>query len=96
MVKPKTGGLEIDMIIFKCVLKTRREMEKEIPRDQWGWWKDACPGQHLLLRRATKEDLARCVLMEHHSRNSDDYMCELSPSGSLVHKVAIKHIVTME
>lgn len=67
-------------------------MEKDIPRERWGWWIDICPGKTLMLRRANDSDLARCSLPKNDTRTASDFMCELSSHGSLVSKEAIKHV----
>ena len=66
-------------------------MMEDIPREQWGWWKDICPGRTLILREATKEDLERCILDDKASHDNKDYMCELSRHGALVNKIAIEY-----
>jgi hypothetical protein len=76
--------------VFKCKLKTKKEIVDEIPSLEWGWWKDVCPGHELLLRQATADDINRCCLEEYHSKDPEDYMCELSRRGALVLKKAIK------
>ncbi|MFQ1084919.1 hypothetical protein [Bordetella trematum] len=75
-------------------LKSRKEMEATIPRDHLGWWHDVCPGQHMTLRDATADDLARCTLNGNRSKNPADYLCELPATGSLISKAAIKHCST--
>ena len=77
-------------MIYTAKLKTREDMEETIPRENWGWWIDVCPGQILTLRNATESDLERCILGEHSSKDPDDYLCELSKHGALVSKVAIE------
>lgn len=84
------------MNIHHVKLKSRREMERTIPREKLGWWHDVCPGERLVLRDARDSDLARCILREGSSRNPSDYLCELPESGSLVFKAAIAHMTTIE
>lgn len=76
-------------MIYTAKLKTRREMERDIPRNELGWWHDVCPGQTLELRDATEEDLARCHLREGVSRDPAHYLCENFERGSLVSRKAI-------
>lgn len=76
-------------MIYSAKLKTRAEMQRDIPRNELGWWHDVCPGQTLELRDATAEDLARCSLREGTSRNPADYLCENIERGSLVSRKAI-------
>ncbi|WP_432263386.1 hypothetical protein [Cupriavidus sp. TMH.W2] len=78
--------------VFKAKLKTRKEMERDIPPIALGWWHDVCPGETLHLRDATSADLARCMLRDGTSREPADYLCELPEDGSLVSKLAIKHL----
>lgn len=78
--------------LYRARLKSRKEMDRDIPRDQLGWWHDVCPGDELLLRTATAEDLARCHLRPGSSRDPGDYLCENFDTGSLVLKAAIAHI----
>lgn len=78
---------------YTAKLKTRKQMEADIPRDRLGWWHDVCAGKTLRnLRAATKEDLQRCCMKEGSSRNPDDYLCENIPSGSLVSREAIAQL----
>lgn len=81
--------------LYKARLKTRRQMERDIPRAQLGWWHDVCPGQHLILRTATAEDLARCHLREGSSLDPADYLCETFEGGSLVLKAAIAQLTEL-
>jgi hypothetical protein len=78
------------MKIYKVTLKTRSKMEKTIARQDWGWWIDICPGKTLTLRDANADDISRCILSDHSSRNPDDYYCELSTHGALVNKMAVE------
>lgn len=77
------------MNVYKARLKTRKEMDATIPREDMGWWHDVCPGETLTLRDATAEDISRCHLKEHSSRDPADYFCEPSQHGALVNKVAV-------
>ncbi|ABO59840.1 hypothetical protein BSFA1_80710 (plasmid) [Burkholderia sp. SFA1] len=79
--------------IFRAKLKSRREMERDIPRNALGWWHDVCPGKTLYLRDATERDLARCIRNPGTSIEPTDYWCELPEDGSLVNKLAIKSLV---
>lgn len=75
---------------YTAKLKTRRQMERDIPRNDWGWWIDVCPGETLTnLRDATEEDIARCNLREGQSTNPADYLCESFERGALVSRVAV-------
>lgn len=81
------------MKTYTAKLKTREQMERDIPRAQWGWWINVCPGETLQLRDATEEDLARCILEEGSSRNHEDYLCESKPEhGWLVLRDAVAEI----
>ncbi|MBN3839318.1 hypothetical protein [Burkholderia sp. Ac-20349] len=75
--------------LYKATLKTRAEMERDIPRELLGWWHDVCPGATLTLRDATADDVARCTLVESASRNPADYLCENFDRGCLVNRAAI-------
>lgn len=89
------------MKTYICKLKSRKEIEADIPRGKWGWWHDVCPGETLELRTATEEDLKRCCGTK--DKNPNDYLCEVIKnydsgeieldSGSLILKEAIKHIL---
>ena len=70
-------------------------MEETIPREQWGWWIDVCPGKTLKLRDATDQDIGRCILNEKSSRDPSDYFCELSSHGALVNKMAAQSITEL-
>ena len=80
------------MKTYKCKLKSRKQMEKEISRDKWGWWIDICPGKTLELREATQDDLNRCILDNFENPKPEQFMCEIPKRGSLVNKEAIEFI----
>lgn len=78
------------MQTYTAKLKTRKQMDAEIPRERQGWWRDVCPGQTLPnLREATTADLARCIVNEGRSRNPADYLCENIENGWLVSREAV-------
>lgn len=77
------------MKTWMCKFKSREQMEKDIPRDQWGWWIDVCPGQTLELRKATQADLERCGSI---TASPDEYLCEVPEWGALVRKSAIESV----
>lgn len=83
------------MNIYRVKLKTRAKMKKSIPPEKLGWWYDVCPGDRLMLRDATAEDLSRCSLNPGSSLEVADYLCELEANGSLVNKLAIEYSVTV-
>ncbi|WP_425953321.1 hypothetical protein [Ralstonia pseudosolanacearum] len=78
--------------IFRAKLKSRKEMERDIPREALGWWHDVCPGEVLYLREATLTDVGRCSLRKGTSREPADYFCELGEDGSLVSRLAVKRL----
>ena len=82
------GGLQV----YRCKIKSRKQIDKEIPREQQGWWADIAAGQKLLLRQAVQSDLDRCTLGGKRSRDPADYMCETQTNGSLVSKVALEYM----
>lgn len=82
------GGLQV----YRCKIKSRKQIDREIPREQQGWWADVAAGQKLLLRQAVQSDLDRCTIGEKRSRNPADYMCETHTGGSLVSKVALEYM----
>lgn len=77
---------------YRCKIKSRKQIDKEIPRDQQGWWADVAAGQKLLLRPAVQADIDRCHLGPRRSKNPDDYMCETQTNGSLVSKIALEYM----
>lgn len=78
------------MQTYTAKLKTRRQMDREIPRNRLGWWYDVCPGKTLTnLREATTDDLDRCFMRVAGSRNPSDYLCENFEGGCLVSREAI-------
>jgi hypothetical protein len=79
-------------MFYSATLKTRKEIERTIPDDLWGWWKDVCAGHTLTLRDATAEDLARCILGKTQSKNPKDYLCETFDHGCLVARIAVKEL----
>ncbi|KVN83431.1 hypothetical protein [Burkholderia ubonensis] len=83
------------MIVYLAKLKSRKEMERTIPREQLGWWHDVSPGKTLILRNATAADLARCTIGEGKSLNPDDYLCENFERGSLVNRKAVEWLAIM-
>lgn len=78
--------------VYRCKIKNRRQIMKEIPREQQGWWADVAAGQVLNLRQATQADLDRCNLGAPRSRDPQDYMCETFERGSLVSKAALEYM----
>lgn len=78
--------------VYRCKIKSTKQIDKEIPREQQGWWADIAAGQKLLLRQAVQSDLDRCNLGGKRSRNPADYMCETQTNGSLVSKVALEYM----
>lgn len=82
------GGLQV----YRCKIKSRKQIDREIPREQQGWWADVAAGQKLLLRQAVQSDLDRCTLGGKRSKNPADYMCETHTNGSLVSKVALEYM----
>jgi hypothetical protein len=78
--------------LYRATLKTREQMEFDIPRESLGWWHDVCPGVTLKLREATAADIERCYVREGKTRDPADYLCENIPSGSLVLRAAIAEL----
>jgi hypothetical protein len=78
------------MQAYTAKLKTRKQMERDIPRERLGWWHDVCAGQTLRnLRDATESDLQRCFLRDGSSKNPADYLCENFDGGCLVSHEAV-------
>ncbi|WP_225547268.1 hypothetical protein [Chromobacterium violaceum] len=75
---------------YRAKLKSRKQMERDIPPGMRGWWFDVSAGCELRLRQATQSDVDRCTLADKASSNPDDYMCEIFERGSLVSKIAIE------
>lgn len=78
--------------VFRCKIKSKKQIDAEIPRGQQGWWADVAAGQTLRLRQATQADLDRCTLGGERSKNPADYMCETFTGGSLVSKAALEYM----
>lgn len=78
--------------VYRCKIKSRSQINKEIPREKQGWWADISAGQKLLLRQAVQADLDRCSLNDAHSKDPADYMCETQTNGSLVSKIALEYM----
>ena len=80
--------------LWKTTQRNRRmkQIDKEIPRDQQGWWADVAAGKKLLLRPAVQADIDRCHLGPRRSKNPDDYMCETQTNGSLVSKIVLEYM----
>jgi hypothetical protein len=78
--------------LYRATLKSRAQMRADIPVELLGWWHDVCPGVTLVLREATAADIERCHVREGTSRDPADYLCEVIPSGSLVHRSAIAEL----
>lgn len=76
--------------VFVCEMKSRAEMEKDIPSNLLGWWHDCLPGKTVELRQATDEDMKRCWIRFSAPRNASAYMIELHERGCLILKKAIK------
>lgn len=85
-------GMAGRLQVYRCKIKSKKQIDKEIPREQQGWWADVAAGQKLLLRQAVQSDLDRCTLCGKRSRNPADYMCETENDGSLVSKVALEYM----
>ena len=85
-------GMAGRLQVYCCKIKSKKQIDKEIPREQQGWWADVAAGQKLLLRQAVQSDLDRCTLGGKRSRNPADYMCETENHGSLVSKVALEYM----
>jgi hypothetical protein len=85
-------GMAGRLQVYRCKIKSRKQIDKEIHREQQGWWADVAAGQKLLLRQAVQSDIDRCNLGEKRSRNPDDYMCETHTNGSLVPKIALEYM----
>ena len=85
-------GIAGRLQVYRCKIKSRKQIDKEIPREQQGWWADVAAGQKLLLRQAVQSDIDRCTLGGKRSRNPDDYMCETQTHGSLVPKIALEYM----
>ena len=77
---------------YRCKIKSRKQIDKEIPKDQQGWWAEVAAGKKLLLRPAVQADIDRCHLGPCRSKNPDDYMCETQTNGSLVSKIALEYM----
>ena len=78
--------------VYRCKIKSRKQIDREIPREKQGWWADVAAGQLIRLREATQADLDRSVLNEAHSKNPVHYMCETHTGGSLVSKMALEYM----
>jgi len=74
---------------YKARLKTRAQIERDIPRVDHGWWRDVCPGRTLTLRDATQADLDRCYVQEERRQSPQDYLCEAFDGGCLVLRAAV-------
>ena len=85
-------GMAGRLQVYRCKIKSRKQIGKEIPREQQGWWADVAAGQKLLLRQAVQSDIDRCTLGGKRSRNPDDYMCETQTHAPLVPKVAPEYM----
>jgi hypothetical protein len=83
-------------VIYHAKLKTRAQMQRDMPRNDLGWWHDVCPGQTLELRDATVSDLDRCNLRDGTSRDPADYLCENIERGSLVNRKAIAKLTPVD
>lgn len=80
------------MKLFLITLKTRSQIQDEIPRELQGWWADVCPGATLRVREATQSDIERCILNKEASRDPADYYCENIERGALVSKLAVARV----
>jgi hypothetical protein len=78
--------------LYSATLKTREQMERDIPRDHLGWWHDVCPGATMKLREATAADIERCYVREGKTRDPADYLCENMERGSLVLRAAVAEL----
>lgn len=82
--------------IFSCLMKSREEMQKDIPENLLGWWHDIFPGKVVKLRQATAEDMKRSWVRSFAPKNAEAYMVEPHERGCLILKDAIKSFVGEE
>lgn len=75
--------------LYKAKLKTREQIERDLPRADHGWWRDVCPGRTLTLRDATQADLDRCYVPVERQHSPEDYLCENFEGGCLVLRTAV-------
>lgn len=72
------------------LLKMRSEADKAgVACPAWGWWADVSPGQSMVLREATPEDLDRCLGSFSAGESPADWLCELGARGAIVHRTAV-------
>jgi hypothetical protein len=84
-------------------LKTRKEMERDIPRNELGWWYDVCPNRVIRnVRQATIDDMSGIVFNTDYLDNlktinklpdPNGYFIEDMEGGSLINKKAVKYII---
>jgi hypothetical protein len=77
---------------YTARIKQRRRINREIPRQQQGWWADISAGNTLQLRDATAADVSRCFIRDGQSRDPASYLCELPEDGSLVDRIAVARL----
>lgn len=77
---------------YRAQIKSREDIERDIPRNLQGWWADVCPGDVLTVRDATQNDLDRCILNDGRSRDPADYVCEAIERGAIVPRFAIQNL----
>jgi PIN domain nuclease of toxin-antitoxin system len=92
LAKQEQGELVAMAQVYRCKIKSRKKIDREIPREKQGWWADISAGQLIRLREATQADVDRCTLNGAHSKDPADYMCETHTNGSLVSKVALEYM----
>ena len=76
--------------VYLCKIKSKAQINKEIPREKQGWWADVAPSSLIRLRQATQADIDRCTLNDAHSKDPAEYMCETFKNGALVSKIALE------
>jgi hypothetical protein len=78
------------VIVYLAKLKSRKEMERTIPRNELGWWHDVCPGDSLILRDATAADFKGIMLNEGVSTDPANFLCETCERPALVSRKAVE------
>lgn len=77
---------------FNIKMKSKKQMEVDIPRNLLGWYHDVIPNRELTVRKATKSDINRCNLRIGSSLDPKDYFCENHQNGSLINKKAVLYV----
>jgi hypothetical protein len=83
--------VSIQLFTYTARVKTRKQIDVEIPRHLQGWWADVAAGRVVEnLRDATENDLARVSRNPLASSDPKDYLAETMEYGGIIPRAAVQ------